>query len=276
MPRIRTIKPEFFRHEELQDLETANPGKYCMLVFVGLWTQCDNQGVFPGSPRQLKLDILPFLDFDMDKTLTTLEHAKFLIRYAVGEKLYGMIPSFPNHQRFTGKEAGESGQRYPTPDEGNLNSKNKSNEENHTEKYKNQTKTYNLLELKRESTGKQRGNHWEISKVQERDKEQGKGTGRENEHDNEEIVISPPTEEEVIQFFVSNGYSQEAGCKAWAYYDAGGWRDSNGKPVMAWKQKMIAVWFKDDSLPMLSQNGQPKRSKREQANIEACMEFINE
>lgn len=115
MARIRTIKPEFFRHEAIQDLEAANIGDCCMLVFEGLWTQCDNQGIFPYKPRQLKLDILPFLNFDMKKTLELLENAGFLYKYSINEKQYGIIPSLPEHQRFNGKEAGEEGRKYPPP-----------------------------------------------------------------------------------------------------------------------------------------------------------------
>ena len=61
MPRIRTIKPEFFRDEILQDLERTHPEHRPMLVFAALWGHCDKQGVFEWKPRQLALDILPFL-----------------------------------------------------------------------------------------------------------------------------------------------------------------------------------------------------------------------
>ena len=49
MARIRTIKPEFFRHESLQDLEIANPGMYPMMVFEALWGHCDSKGGLNGS-----------------------------------------------------------------------------------------------------------------------------------------------------------------------------------------------------------------------------------
>ena len=75
MARIRSVKPEFFRHEGLQDLEVAHPGKYPMLVFEGLWCHCDSKGRFEWRPRQLKLDILPFLPFDMTATLAILEES---------------------------------------------------------------------------------------------------------------------------------------------------------------------------------------------------------
>lgn len=114
MARIRTIKPEFFRHEALQDLEIAHPGKYPMMVFAGLLGHCDSKGRFEWRPRQLKLDILPFLPFDMADTLAILERAGMLFRYVVDGREYGGIPSFEKHQRLSGKELTE-GERFPEP-----------------------------------------------------------------------------------------------------------------------------------------------------------------
>jgi hypothetical protein len=114
--RIRTVKPEFFRHEALQDLERANPGKYPMLVFAGLWTVCDRYGRFEWKSRQLKLDILPFLEFDMDSTLELLASAGQIVSYEVNGKRYGRVPTFEEHQRITGTEAKASG-KYPEPTE---------------------------------------------------------------------------------------------------------------------------------------------------------------
>lgn len=56
-----------------------------------------------------------------------------------------------------------------------------------------------------------------------------------------------PSIEDVEFYFVSNGYTKAAAHRAWNYYNAGGWKDSSGKPVINWKQKMIAVWFKDEN-----------------------------
>lgn len=116
MARIRTIKPDFFRHEGLQDLEAANPGAYVMMVFAGLWGHCDKAGRFEWRPRLLKLDILPFLDFDMEQTLLILESAGFLRKYEANGKEYGAIDSFSEHQRINGKEAQEP-EKYPEPSE---------------------------------------------------------------------------------------------------------------------------------------------------------------
>jgi hypothetical protein len=124
--RIRTIKPDFFIDEDLQDLEMAHPGKYVMLTFAGLWGNCDKQGVFEWRPRSLKLHILPFLEYELAETLEILREEGFIIRFEAEGKVYGFVPTFGKHQRITGKEAQEPS-RYPTPPKENLpgNSKGK-------------------------------------------------------------------------------------------------------------------------------------------------------
>lgn len=119
MARIRTVKPEFFRHELLQELEINHPGAYCMLVYEALWGHSDANGVFPWQPRQLKLDILPFLPFDMATTLDILRASGFIKQYDVDGKAYGLVPTFLKHQRLAGKEA-QNGQRYPLPNQGSI------------------------------------------------------------------------------------------------------------------------------------------------------------
>lgn len=61
------------------------------------------------------------------------------------------------------------------------------------------------------------------------------------------VADNPPTAEEVIAYFVANGQNAETGRRAYEYYAAGGWRDSNGKPVRSWQQKVRAVWFGTDN-----------------------------
>ena len=112
--RIRSIKPDFYTDEDLQDLEIANPGRYVMMVFAGLWGASDKQGVFEWRPRSLKLSILPFLPFEMSDTLAVLERAEFIYRFTVAGKEYGYIPTFGKHQRINGKEA-QAPALYPTP-----------------------------------------------------------------------------------------------------------------------------------------------------------------
>ena len=98
MGRIRTIKPAFFKHEELFDLE-ANSGLPIRLSFAGLWTIADKQGRFKWKPRAIKSDVLPFDDLDFELILDELVGAGLLIKYEVGGELFGCIASFSEHQR---------------------------------------------------------------------------------------------------------------------------------------------------------------------------------
>lgn len=58
----------------------------------------------------------------------------------------------------------------------------------------------------------------------------------------------PPTILEVQTYFTDNGYTLESGTKAFNYYNVANWKDSTGKQVKNWKQKMQSVWFKDENL----------------------------
>lgn len=59
--------------------------------------------------------------------------------------------------------------------------------------------------------------------------------------------FAPPTLEEVKSYFAENGFTEESAKRAYLYYDTGSWRDSQGKKVKNWKQKMRGVWFKDEN-----------------------------
>lgn len=68
-----------------------------------------------------------------------------------------------------------------------------------------------------------------------------------NKNKKKNIVFIPPTIEEVKKYFNENGYSEQAGEKAFKFYNANFWKDSNDKQVKNWKQKMQGVWFKDEN-----------------------------
>lgn len=105
MARIRSIKPEFFRHAELYDLEANSGGLPIRVAFAGLWTAADREGRFKWSPRQLKLDCLPYDDTDFGLILDTLERGGFIRRYTVDGEVYGCIPSWAAHQVINMREA---------------------------------------------------------------------------------------------------------------------------------------------------------------------------
>ena len=105
MSRIRTIKPEFFKHDELFEAE-----KKCnlplRLAFIGLLTNCDRAGRFRWKPRQLKIDVLPYDEVDFEAVLNALASSGFIAKYEVDAKFYGCFLSWDKHQWINNKESG--------------------------------------------------------------------------------------------------------------------------------------------------------------------------
>lgn len=61
------------------------------------------------------------------------------------------------------------------------------------------------------------------------------------------VNIYIPELQEVIDYFLENGYRADAALKAYKYYAESGWVDSSGKKVLNWKQKMRGVWFREEN-----------------------------
>ena len=115
MARIRTIKPEFFRHESLYEAEreTELPLR---IAFAGIWSAADREGRFRWSPRQLKLDCLPYDELDFSRVLDALATRGFIVKYAVDGKEYGHVPSWSKHQIINNREKTSE---LPEPNETN-------------------------------------------------------------------------------------------------------------------------------------------------------------
>ncbi len=111
MPRIRTVKPDLFRHEALYEAEMRYqlPLRF---AFIGLFTCCDREGRFRWRPRQLKLDVLPYDEMDFSIILNALAEVGFIEKYAAQGEEYGYIPSWHRHQVLNNKEKKSD---YPVP-----------------------------------------------------------------------------------------------------------------------------------------------------------------
>lgn len=116
MARIRTVKPDFFRHAGLFDAEVEE-GMPLRVAFAGLWTTADREGRFVWEPRNLKLDCLPHDEVDFSRVLDALATRGFIVKYACGGKEYGHIPSWHDHQVINNREAASA---IPDPSEGTV------------------------------------------------------------------------------------------------------------------------------------------------------------
>ena len=112
MPRIRTIKPEFFQDEDLAQCSPRG-----RLLAIALLQLADVNGVFRNIPMQVHAHAFPWeSEVNTPALLGELEGVGFVNLYSVGGKEYGYIPGFGKHQRVQGKEAQSEG-RYPLPDQ---------------------------------------------------------------------------------------------------------------------------------------------------------------
>jgi hypothetical protein len=96
MARIRTIKPGFFRSEDVAALPLR-----ARLLWVGLWTQCDDQGRTKDNPKLIKADVWP-LDpvtlADIEEDLITLAAHGRIVRYEVDGRRYLEVVNWGDHQ----------------------------------------------------------------------------------------------------------------------------------------------------------------------------------
>jgi len=100
--RIRTIKPDFFKDEQLAELTP-----FARLLFIGLWLMADRDGRLEDRPKRIEAEILPYDFQDVDALLKELaDHEEhFIIRYEVDGKKIIQVRTFLKHQRINGKEA---------------------------------------------------------------------------------------------------------------------------------------------------------------------------
>ena len=103
MARIRTVKPELFKHVGLFEAEMASQLPM-RLAFIALFTCCDRLGRFRWDPRRLKLDVLPYDDIDVSRVLEALLTHGFIKKYEHKNEVYGYIPSWPKHQKINHRE----------------------------------------------------------------------------------------------------------------------------------------------------------------------------
>jgi hypothetical protein len=94
MSRIRSIHPGLWTDEAFVSLSS-----FARLLFMGLWNECDDKGMFPWSPLQMKMRILPADNVDAAALLAELEAAGCIRPYEVGGKRFGAVRNFVKFQR---------------------------------------------------------------------------------------------------------------------------------------------------------------------------------
>ena len=94
MARSRNIKPGFFKNE---DLGTSDP--FVGLLFVGLWTLADKNGILEDRPLRIKAEIFPYREgLEVNRYLTELVTFGLIHRYEVNGVKYIQVAKFKEHQ----------------------------------------------------------------------------------------------------------------------------------------------------------------------------------
>lgn len=100
MPRIRSLKPDFFTSEQI--VSVSIPARY---LFEGIWVFGDDEGYIAHSPIQLKMRIFPGDSVDVPELIGELLGVGLVQEVDTDQGAALWVPSFRNHQS----------PKYPTP-----------------------------------------------------------------------------------------------------------------------------------------------------------------
>ncbi|QSM00108.1 RepA-like replication initiator [Gordonia phage Cashline] len=118
MPRIRTIKPEFFRSPD-----TAAASPVARLLYIAMWCWADDFGRGEADLKALEGFAFPNDDVhelsggtseNFRQLLTEVVETFGVVLYITGGRPYYLIPSWQDHQR----NERSAKPKYPGPDEG--------------------------------------------------------------------------------------------------------------------------------------------------------------
>lgn len=96
MARIRTIKPEFWRDEDLSKV-----GAEAALLAIGLLNHADDEGYFSANPKLIEADVFPLRELSgsvpvMLEELRSIGYIKVFL--GSDGKRYGQVVNFEKHQ----------------------------------------------------------------------------------------------------------------------------------------------------------------------------------
>jgi len=119
---------------------------------------------------------------------------------------------------------------------------------------------YNLLPKNKPLTSPLQG-----AKDKDMDKDMDKD--KDKEVGESEKKFTPPTEEEVMDYFEQNNFSRELGSRVWRGYNESKWSDSKGSKIKNWKLKCQHVWFNDSNRVATQPHEQVKPISKSQQEI---------
>lgn len=109
MPRIRSIKPDFFTSEDVASLPYR-----ARLTWIGLWTHVDDHGRAKDNPKLIRAAVWPLDDLTLDDVVDDLDQlvaAGRIVRYASDGSGFLAIVGWHDHQAINRPKDS----RFPAP-----------------------------------------------------------------------------------------------------------------------------------------------------------------
>ena len=94
MARIRSVHPGLFTDEAFLE---ASP--LARLLMIGIWTECDDQGVFDWKPMTLKVRLLPGNNVEIVELLDELLRLNVIATTEIDGRKVGLVRNFMRFQR---------------------------------------------------------------------------------------------------------------------------------------------------------------------------------
>ena len=100
MARIRTVKPDLFGSYTMAQVSVE--ARY---LFIGLFTEADDEGLLLDSPKRLAGAIFPHDEkvtvAKVERWLAELEKVRSIVRFEAEDGRYVYIPTWLQHQRIS-------------------------------------------------------------------------------------------------------------------------------------------------------------------------------
>ena len=115
MARIRSVKPEYWTSEQVMNMT-----RDARLLFIGLWTFCDDNGIHPASALSLKAEVLPGDTLTADQVMVFIDEMieqGLVEEYEADGRAFWRVTGWRRHQRIdqptfrhpTGDTRGDTG-----------------------------------------------------------------------------------------------------------------------------------------------------------------------
>jgi hypothetical protein len=94
MARIRSVHPGLFTDEAFVSLSMT-----ARVLYIGIWTEADDHGIFEWKPLQFKMKLMPADAVETSALMEEMVTCNSVKRFTSDDKSYGLVRNFCRYQR---------------------------------------------------------------------------------------------------------------------------------------------------------------------------------